>query len=174
MKVRISGDAFAVILASGIEVYKREVLGFLIGEVKGNNIAIHNAVPAQSVERKFTEVVPNERTHRFKDTLAELCTNGTKVVGDYHTHPLWGNRRYSASPSKFDLKGMRDEGGLVYLIISMRNKARNQPWYYRGDGRLVGSFNDYWFEFAAYYQNGNSQFNLAQIVCPSAIKRKNK
>lgn len=172
MKIRVSGNAFTIMIASSIEVYKKEAFGFLIGEKSDGNLVINNAVPSQSVERKFTEVSTNGRTNQLYNILLGLRTNGSRVIGDYHTHPCWGKKKYKANMSMSDLLRMRKDDGLVYLIISVNDKKRSWPWHYRSDGRLVGSYDNYWFEIAAYYGNGSKQFKKGQIVCPSAILRK--
>lgn len=172
MKVRISGNAFGVMLASSIEVYKKEAFGFLIGRRHNGGLVINNAVPSQSAERGFTEVSLNDRTNQLRDILSRLGTNGSRVIGYYHTHPDWGKNQYKTVASESDLLRMRKEGGLVYLIIAISDKKRGWPWHYRSDGGLAGSFDAYWFEIAAYYRNGREQFNKGRIVCPSATLRK--
>ncbi len=172
MKVRISGNAFAVMLASGIEVYKKEAFGYLIGKRHDNNLIITNAVPSQSAERRFTSVLPTDETRQLYDVLSRLDANGSRVIGDYHTHTDWGTEKPLAVFSKADISEMRDSNSLVYIIIAMGDKKRAWPRHYRCNGELVGSFDKYWFEIAAYYRRGGEQFNKGQIVCPSAILRK--
>ena len=108
----ISQNAFWGLLISAVEVYKRECFGLLIGyrDRRGGEemYIVEHALPFQSAGRKHRGVVSNPRAHRrierFLRNIPQLS-----VIGDFHSHTMWGYNRAASRPSDTDLEGMTKE-----------------------------------------------------------------
>src|SRR5688572_20399039 len=94
---------------------------------------IEHALPYQTAGRKHKGVVNNPRAHRrierFLKTIPQLS-----VIGDFHSHTMWGYSRAASHPSETDLEGMTAEN--VYVILSVNDRFRHVPWQYNDDGSL--------------------------------------
>ena len=47
------------------------------------------------------------------------------VIGDFHSHTMWGYSRAASSPSETDVEGMKSEN--VYVIMSVNDRLREVP-----------------------------------------------
>jgi proteasome lid subunit RPN8/RPN11 len=190
----ISQNAFWGLLISAVEVYKRECFGLLIGyrDRKGGRTGgrlvapgstseaadslrrradddmfiVEHAVPYQTAGRKHKGVVSNPRAHRrierFLRTIPHLS-----VIGDFHSHTMWGYSRAASHPSDTDLEGMRAEN--VYVIVSVNDRLREVPWNYNDDGSLSGTTDDHYFRLTAYTVTSSGEPRRTPILCPYAI-----
>jgi proteasome lid subunit RPN8/RPN11 len=170
MTAYISQNAFWGLLISAVEVYKRECFGLLIGyrDRKGpqDMFIIEHAVPFQSAGRRHKGVVANPRAHRrierFLSNIPQLS-----VIGDFHSHTMWGYSRAASHPSETDLEGMVAEN--VYVIVSVNDRLREVPWQYNDDGSLSGTTDDHYFRLTAYTMNGGGEQRRLPILCPYAL-----
>src|SRR3989338_4316869 len=176
MKVRLSRNAFAVMLANCIEVYKKEAFGLLVGRKSGGDIYVSNAVPCQAVHSSFNEVKAiGNRTEYLEDALTDILGSSTKVIGDYHSHPALGNITPPLIPSDTDWGDMYGEGRQVYLIIAVNNNKRRVAWHNCRDGRLAGTFNNHKFDITAYGLNERTDYyEKSRVTLPPTIRRKLK
>ena len=170
MTAYISQNAFWGLLISAVEVYKRECFGLLIGyrDRKGPEemYIVEHAVAFQSAGRKHKGVVSNPRAHkrieRFLETIPQLS-----VIGDFHSHTMWGYSRAASHPSDTDLEGMSPEN--LYIIVSINDRLRTVPWSYNDDQSLSGTTNDHYFRLTAYTVNSAGEARRTPILCPYAI-----
>ncbi len=170
----ISQNAFWDLLISAVEVYKRECFGLLIGyrDQKGpeETYIVEHAVPYQTAGRRHKGVVSNPRAHRrierFLRNIPQLS-----VIGDFHSHTMWGYSRAASHPSDTDLQGMDPEN--VYLIVSVNDRLREVPWNYNDDGSLSGTTDEHHFRLTAYTvttaRNTAREPRRTPILCPYAI-----
>ena len=170
MTAYISQNAFWGLLISAVEVYKRECFGLLIGyrDRKGPQemYIVEHAVAFQSAGRKHKGVVSNPRAHRrierFLETIPQLS-----VIGDFHSHTMWGYSKAASHPSAIDLEGMSPEN--LYVIVSINDKLRVVPWSYNDDQSLSGTTNEHYFRLTAYTVNAAGEPRRTPILCPYAI-----
>jgi proteasome lid subunit RPN8/RPN11 len=170
MTAYISQNAFWGLLISAVEVYKRECFGLLIGyrDRKGPEemYIVEHAVPFQSAGRKHKGVVSNPRAHkrieRFLEAIPQLS-----VIGDFHSHTMWGYSKAASHPSETDLEGMSPEN--LYVIVSINDKLRAVPWSYNDDQSLSGTTNEHYFRLTAYTVNSAGESRRTPILCPYAI-----
>jgi proteasome lid subunit RPN8/RPN11 len=166
----ISQNAFWGLLISAVEVYKRECFGLLIGyrDRRGPEemYIVEHALPFQSAGRKHRGVVSNPRAHRrierFLSNIPQLS-----VIGDFHSHTMWGYSRAASRPSDTDLEGMTKEN--VYVIVSINDRLREVPWSYNADGSLSGTTDDHYFRLTAYTMTAAGEPRRTTILCPYAI-----
>jgi proteasome lid subunit RPN8/RPN11 len=166
----ISQNAFWGLLISAVEVYKRECFGLLIGyrDRRGPDemYIVEHAVPFQSAGRKHRGVVSNPRAHRrierFLRNIPQLS-----VIGDFHSHTMWGYSRAGSRPSDTDLEGMTPEN--VYVIVSINDRLREVAWNYNDDGSLSGTTDDHYFRLTAYTVTAAGEARRTTILCPYAI-----
>jgi len=166
----VSQSAFWGLLISAVEVYKRECFGLLIGyrDRKGpeQRYIIEHAVPYQSAGRRHRTVVSNPRAHRRIDRFLRSIPQ-MSVIGDFHSHTMWGYSRAASSPSDTDLEGMKSEN--VYVILSVNDRLREVPWSYNDDGSLSGTTDDHHFRLTAYTVTPASEPRRLAILCPYAL-----
>ena len=170
MTAYISQNAFWGLLISAVEVYKRECFGLLIGyrDRKGPEemYIVEHALPFQSARRRHKGVVSNPRAHRrierFLSNIPQLS-----VIGDFHSHTMWGYNRAASHPSDTDLEGMKPEN--VYIIVSVNERLRVVPWNYNDDGSLSGTTDDHYFRLTAYTMTATGEPRRTTILCPYAI-----
>jgi proteasome lid subunit RPN8/RPN11 len=170
MTAYISQNAFWGLLISAVEVYKRECFGLLIGyrdrSAGKDSYIIEHAIPFQTAGRRHKGVVTNPRAHqrieRFLDGLPQLS-----VIGDFHSHTMWGYSRAATRPSETDLASMTP--GNVYVIVSINDRLRERPWKYNDDGSLSGTSDEHHFRVTAYVMGENRDARRLPLVCPYAI-----
>ena len=170
MTAYISQNAFWGLLISAVEVYKRECFGLLIGyrDRKGpqDTYIIEHALPFQSAGRRHRGVVSNPRAHRrierFLQNIPQLS-----VIGDFHSHTMWGYTRAAARPSDTDLEGMTAEN--IYIIVSINDRLREVPWNYNDDGSLSGTTDDHYVRLTAYTVTPTREPRRVPILCPYAL-----
>ena len=170
MTVYVSQNAFWGLLISAVEVYKRECFGLLIGyrDRKGHDemFIVEHALPFQTAGRRHKGVVSNPRAHkrieRFLRNMPHLS-----VIGDFHSHTMWGYSRAASHPSATDQDGMKPEH--VYVIVSINDRLREVPWNYNDDGSLSGTTDEHYFRLTAYTLNGAIMPRRIPILCPYAI-----
>jgi proteasome lid subunit RPN8/RPN11 len=170
MTVYVSQNAFWGLLISAVEVYKRECFGLLIGyrDRKGPDemFIVEHAVPFQSAGRRHKGVVTNPRAHkrieRFLGNIPQLS-----VVGDFHSHTMWGYNRAASHPSETDLSGMVPNH--VYIILSVNDRLREVPWNYNDDGSLSGTTDEHYFRLTAYTVTETGEARRIATLCPYAI-----
>jgi proteasome lid subunit RPN8/RPN11 len=170
MQAYLSQNAFWGLLISAVEVYKRECFGLLIGyrDRRGpeDTFIIEHAIPFQSAGRRHRGVVANPRAHRrierFLRNMPQLS-----VIGDFHSHTMWGYNRAASHPSETDVEGMEPEN--VYVIVSVNDRLREVRWNYNDDASLSGTTDDHYFRLTAYAVNGSGEPRRMPIVCPYAL-----
>ncbi len=170
MTTYISQNAFWGLLISAVEVYKRECFGLLIGyrDRKGPEemYIVEHALPFQSAGRRHRGVVSNPRAHkRIERFLANIPH--LSVIGDFHSHTMWGYNRAANHPSDTDLAGMQPSN--IYLIVSVNDRVRDVPWSYKDDGSLSGTTDEHHFRLTAYTVTATGEHRKASILCPYAL-----
>ena len=170
MTAYISQNAFWGLLISAVEVYKRECFGLLIGyrDRKGaqDMYIVEHALPFQSAGRKHRGVVSNPRAHRRIERFLRAIPQ-LSVIGDFHSHTMWGYSRAASRPSDTDLEGMVPEN--VYVIVSINDRLRHVAWNYNDDGSLSGTTDDHYFRLTAYTMTRNKEQRRMSILCPYAL-----
>ena len=165
MEVYLSENAFVGLLVSSIEVYRRECFGILLGHREPERIMVEFAVPYQSARRKFQEVHMDwHRSQRVEEAVR--MTSRWELVGDYHSHPMYGDEKATTKLSGVDHKEFRDGG--TSLIVAINDGHRQQRWKYVKGGLISGSINGYALRMAAYNKEGDAVVRVP-LVCPYAV-----
>jgi proteasome lid subunit RPN8/RPN11 len=172
MTAYISQNAFWGLLISAAEVYKRECFGLLIGyrdrsrEGDRDMYIVEHAIPYQTARRRHKGVASNPRAHRRIERFLRNIPH-LSVIGDFHSHTMWGYSRAASHPSDTDLEGMEPEN--VYVIVSINDRLREVPWNYNDDGSLSGTTDDHYFRLTAYTATPTREPRRMGIICPYAI-----
>jgi proteasome lid subunit RPN8/RPN11 len=170
MTAYVSQNAFWGLLISAVEVYKRECFGLLIGyrdQRAGREMyIIEHALAYQTAGRRHKGAVSNPRAHRrierFLRTIPHLS-----VIGDFHSHTMWGYSRAASHPSQTDVAGMKPEN--VYVIVSVNDRLREVPWSYNDNGSLSGTTDEHHFRLTAYTVTAAGEPRRSPILCPYAF-----
>lgn len=170
MTAYISQNAFWGLLISAVEVYKRECFGLLIGyrDRRGSDemYIVEHALPYQTAGRRHKGVVNNPRAHKRIERFLRAIPH-LSVIGDFHSHTMWGYSRAAGHPSATDREGMAPQN--VYVIVSMNDRLREVPWNYNDDASLSGTTDDHYFRIAAYTVTATGETRRAPILCPYAL-----
>jgi proteasome lid subunit RPN8/RPN11 len=137
------------------------------GHAPGSEMYIvEHALPFQSAGRRHRGVVSNPRAHlRIERFLRNIPQ--TSVIGDFHSHTMWGYSRAANHPSDTDLEGMT--AGNVYVIVSINDRLREVSWSYNDDGSLSGTTDDHYFRLTSYTMTPGGEPRRSPILCPYAI-----
>ncbi|MFH1751605.1 MAG: Mov34/MPN/PAD-1 family protein [archaeon] len=157
-------QAFVDIMASCLEVYKKEAYGLIIGTKWGKNFIVKQALTFQSAKRHYHYTTVNvSREKRIKYVLKYCSKN--KVLGDYHSHSNMYPRL-----SQYDRKAlMESEAGFVSLLVSVKKSKRHEKWAHNSsDKSISGSLGDqYIAKIKAYtYNSDKSRIEKLYIKCP--------
>jgi proteasome lid subunit RPN8/RPN11 len=165
MEVYLSENAFIGLLVSTIEVYRRECFGILLGHRETDRIMVDFVVPYQSAKRKFQEVRMDwHRGQRIEEAVR--TTSRWELVGDYHSHPMYGDKMATTKLSKVDQEDFRDDG--TSIVVAINDSHRKQRWRYANGGLISGSINGYSLRMVAYRKEGEVIVRIP-LVCPYAI-----
>jgi proteasome lid subunit RPN8/RPN11 len=165
MEVFLTENAFLGLLVSTIEVYRRECFGILLGHTSPERVTVEYVVPYQTARRKFQEVHMDwKRSDRIEEAVRTVSR--WECVGDYHSHPMYGDARGTTKLSKTD-RGSFPANNLS-LVVAINDCARSHRWCYVKGETLSGSINGYSLRIGAYYKDGEV-INRAPLVCPHAI-----
>ncbi len=165
MEVYLSENAFIGLLVSTIEVYRRECFGILLGHHESERIMVDFVVPYQSAKRKFQEVHMDwHRGQRVQDAVRS--TSRWELVGDYHSHPMYGDKRATTKLSGVDQRDFRELG--TSIVVAINDGHRQQRWGYVKGGLISGSINGYALRLAAYHKNVEAIIRVP-LVCPYAV-----
>lgn len=168
MEVHLSAGAFWALLVSGIEVYKKECFGFLLGYRDQNKevYIVEHALSFQSAKRFNTGVIENKRAiKRIKKFLSNISP--LSLLGDFHSHAGWGDLKGVPTLSDHDIHEMVQD--TLYIILEVNDKRKAVPWNYNDDGTLSGTTDDYYFKIAGYFLDEHEKPKRANIFCPYAI-----
>ena len=164
MEVYLSENAFVGLLVSTVEVYRRECFGILLGHREPERIMVDFVVPYQSARRKFQEVHMDwQRGQRVEEAVR--ATSRWELVGDYHSHPMYGGKKGTTRLSRADVVDFKDGG--TSILVAINDGHRRQRWGYVRGGLIAGSINGYLIRVAAYHKNGQAIMRVP-LVCPYA------
>ena len=88
------------------------------------------------------------------------------VVGDYHSHSPWGEKKAKPVPSGDDVADMNM--GQISIILALNPKKRKQKWIKLSNGSLSGTIGDFHICISAFTLISEYRFKRVEIVCPSA------
>jgi hypothetical protein len=122
-------------------------------------------VPYQSAVRKFQEVHMDwQRSQRVAEAVR--VTSRWELVGDYHSHPMYGDKKATTKLSRTDQEDFRDAG--TSIIVAINDSHRQQRWGYVKGGLLSGSINGYSIRIAAYHKSEGAIARVP-LICPYAL-----
>lgn len=166
-EVYISETAFHSMILSSVEVYKKECLGILLGYRNPKKTIVEYAVPYQSAERLPRSVRISSGRHTRIENFLNMMPK-LDIIGDFHSHTMWGKSRARMGPSGDDIDDMVE--GNIYIILAINDKTRAHKWTISPRGILSGTIGDYSIRMGGFYIENNDDKRIVRgsIVCPSA------
>ena len=163
MEVYLTDKAFLSIVLSGIEVYRDEVLGVLLGyELVDGDLVVEYAIPYQTAKRSKREVEPiRHREIRVLNILDRL-TN-FHHLGYFHSHTEFRGERGVAELSDPDKESL-DEG-MIELIIAINDAKRKFSWRC-SDTDIYGSIDKFHIHLACFKKESKGKIIRVPISCP--------
>lgn len=148
MQVYLSENVFMGMMLSTVEVYKNECFGLLLGYRLPDRYVVEHAIPYQSVRRgrNFAEL----RSDKWR-VIQEVLKSFPRldVLGDYHSHTMYGKIRAEVALSRDDIEYM--EPNDLQVVIAVNESRRTRGWTVNTDRTVSGSLDRYHFKIAAYY-----------------------
>jgi len=164
MKVYLSENAFMGLLISSAEVFKRESLGYLLGYRLHDRFIIEYAFGLQTARRKRRGVI---FYHKDEKKIQPILANFSKlqIVGDFHSHTPYGDKKSVPIPSPEDIRSMEEDN--LYIIVAINELSKTRAWKENKDGSISGSMGNFFFKISAYfYPYRNAIPEKASIYCP--------
>lgn len=179
--VHIRREAFLTLLISAVETFKRECVGELFGYAPNkskNYFLITNSIPTQCANRSYSEITPQTRSSKRVVNLISDYPYLFRKIGEYHSHPEWGNIRYGEEMSSTDIKKMVDGEYSLEIIIEISSRKKGAaPWTTEDDGSVKGSLKGYNFHVNVYTLDKKEEKPTPiklKIVAPAALKALNR
>jgi len=139
-KVILRNQAFVNMLASTLEVYKKESYGILMGRRQGSDYVVRQAFSYQSAKRHYDWVTVDPRRRNRIDALLQTIMR-YRFLGDYHSHIDWPDHL-----SEADKKEMREQAIPLSLLILVKDTNRRRKWrFLESDQSLTGTVADRYF-----------------------------
>jgi proteasome lid subunit RPN8/RPN11 len=169
-KVILRNSAFVNMLASTLEVYKKESYGILMGRRQGNDYVVRQAFSYQSATRHYDWVTVEPRRRNRVDALLQTIMH-YRFLGDYHSHIDWPDHL-----SEADKKEMREQSIPLSMLILVKDTNRRRKWrFLESDRSLTGTVADRYFVklYAFEYDPDRNRIQKLRVKC-SYIHRLNR
>ncbi|MHC4663318.1 MAG: Mov34/MPN/PAD-1 family protein [Planctomycetota bacterium] len=146
--VLLDGAAFLSLITAAAEVYKRECFGFLLGFRRKNRIRIKAAIAIQTADRHFRDVQISVDRYRTIERIFESLPR-REVIGEFHSHPSWGNLKGTTRLSRWDLVDC--DPHTIQIVIAVNDSKRWTPWRVTKKGEISGTLGDVRLNIKAYH-----------------------
>jgi hypothetical protein len=165
-EIVLTESAFIGIVLSSVEVFKKECLGLLLGIGSTGRIIVNHAVPFQAVsERKFCSVKSNWRKEvKIREAIPKLAN--LDYLGDFHSHPQFGESKGVAELSETDKQSIEETK--IELVTAINTSKHHQKWT-ANKGVLSGSVCHFNIKIAGFYKSKNGEIKQLDVVCPYAV-----
>jgi proteasome lid subunit RPN8/RPN11 len=145
--VFVSEQAFIALVAAATEAYRRECYGVLLGTRRLGRVYVLTAFAYQTARRtpKSAQLVDGRRR-----TVRQVLRAFPKYdyIGEFHSHPGYGDEPGRPILSDSDLVGVRP--GECELVVAVRRARARVPWAYCADGSLSGVAGKHFLKLRAY------------------------
>ena len=167
--VTITEQAFVGMVASSLEVYKKESFGLLIGEVHKKHYLVLNTYTYQAAQRDYESVSITPQKKNRIDTSLRFFTP-SKIIGDFHSHP--DGPGFLSACDKIDTLSGKTE---LTILVSVYKARSRHKWKTNKDLSVSGSIGNTYFIkiFAFEADKKGKKVNPIKIVCPY-LKKINK
>ena len=119
MQVVLRPWAWASIVASCLEVYRKEGFGVLVGEVAKERLTVYSSIPFQTAQRKFVSTeIRGAKMSLIQAAIDSQCK--MKILGCWHSHTDSYRNPAVLAPSIVDIAMLRGEArGQISLIVTV-------------------------------------------------------
>ena len=177
--VYIEKEPFLNMILASIETFKRECFGIIFGTVPSgqkNYFVITNAIAIQlAKKRKNSEVEQSSGSQNRIDEIFDKYPYVYRSLGDFHSHPEWGDVKGATTLSDVDIKDMIERKIRlgVLIKISSINKERI-IWQQAQGGGIKGSLGRYKFHINVIRLVRDKKQQCLKIHAPDAVKALNR
>ncbi len=160
--VTIRENALISVIATVAEVYKKECYGLLLGRVYRNAYRITNAIAIQRAQRQFTSVEVD--INHFQSILNNLKhLPKFKILGEFHSHPQFGQRRGVANMSRSDIETSMAP---VQIVIAANDVVRTKrKWKVTKEGSINGGLGNISMIMKAFIVDSDWQETPIPLQC---------
>lgn len=125
-----------------------------------DSIIVTIAIPLQTAERKFKEVIYPRKFEECKELVGGLPFPRLDVVGVFHSHPNWGKKRFDPRPGSHDEDATEEQEVMVIVSIDKRNRqadisSRRNPY------QITVSHGEYYMRLRGYFKLGDKMRRMA-------------
>lgn len=169
-KIIISNSAFLHMVASCLEVYKRETCGILLG-TKSRNYNVRYSFSYQSAERMFTSVeVGDEKFDMMRKSMKFL--SGNRIIGDFHSHT---GKIEATGLSEEDIKDIKKYMHSIEIVLMINKTEKTMKWKHNADKSISGTIGrGFFLKIYGYEFNKKKKRILKLKVSVPYIKKLNR
>jgi proteasome lid subunit RPN8/RPN11 len=168
--VFVSEQAFVALVAAATEAYRRECYGVLLGTRRLGRIYIRTALAYQTARRtpKSAQLVEGRRR-----TVRQVLRAFPRYdyIGEFHSHPGYGDEPGRPILSDADLVGVRP--GECEMVVAVRRARARTPWSHCADGSLSGVAGRHFLKLRAHLaepmRNGEVRGRPVGLRCSYAV-----
>jgi len=181
--VYIEKEPFLNMLLSAAETHKRECFGYIFGHkpTKENNcFVVTNAAAVQLARKRKNKEIEQSRASRarMREYFSRYSTL-YPMLGDFHSHPEWGDYVREMTLSDGDLEDMIKDNFLIGVVIKVVSVNKDRLlWQRATHGGLKGSLGKFKFYVtvgrAIKGRGGKLHNECLTIHAPAAIKALNR
>ena len=143
--VVIRADAFVGLMASCVEVYRKEAFGIIFGYKSGKKYMVKEILPFQTAKRGYTSAsLKPSKEKALNEVLA--CMSKDSIIGDYHSHP---GEVYDTLSGEDVYDIVRRKRDYLSLLVSIKLTNRYRKWKSTKNG-LTGTLGKYYIKIKAY------------------------
>lgn len=173
-RIILERNAFLGLILSGIETYRHECYGMLLGQKRRGITYVEGAMPYQTARRSPRSVlVPERRRKLIGKALGELPN--PEFLGEFHSHVDLTTGEACARLSTEDMDGVSDRE--IQILIAMKPCRATLAWRHNRDGSLSGSMGEFFLKlrgFESIARAGRTALpRVATLRCNYAVKDAN-
>jgi hypothetical protein len=173
-KVYLDANAFLGIVLSGVETYRKECYGALLGYSRRGSTVVQGVQAYQTARRTRRGVeVPEHRRQLLGTILRSMPEQ--HYLGEFHSHVDWSDDAATTRLSEEDMFGVQDRE--IQVLIALRPKRAARRWRHNNDGSLSGATGPFHVKLRAFSSvvRGNGIVpRVAALRCEYAVKTANR
>lgn len=174
-RVFLDANAFLGLVLSGVETYRKECYGALLGYSRGGITYVQGAQAYQTAQRTRRSVAVPEHRRRMLGKILQSVSE-PRYLGEFHSHVHLGDIGASTCLSEEDMFGVTDRE--IQILIALRPKRVERRWQHNRDGSISGTTGPFHVRLRAFESvgcdNGGVVPRVAALRCKYAVDTANR
>jgi hypothetical protein len=174
-RVYLDANAFVGLVLSGVETYRKECYGALLGCTRRGATYVQGAQAYQTARRTRRSVAVPERRRRLLGSILQTIPE-PNYLGEFHSHVELADAGASTCLSEEDMHGVTDRE--IQILIALRPKRVRRRWQHNRDGSISGTTGPFHVKMRAFESverdSGGVVARVAALRCNYAVKKANR